>query len=258
MNSITVHDSLSNYNFVAVDRVVTEKSLMDRLGEPFRKQDLKWRLQRCGQKDGNIWAIAIVYVTSRAVQERLDEVVGCENWQNQYINLEKGSMCGISIKINGEWITKWDGAENTEIEPFKGGISGAFKRAAVPWNIGRYLYRLKETFIKNIEQDRKFKNKTGWEAGRTPKANGSVNFYWEVPALDPWALHSDDSIYIDSKLQDMIRAYISDTSISISDFRKAFSVKDASNIKKTSFNECLDWIEQYAVNKTTVKPARLI
>ena len=29
----------------------------------------------------------------------------------------------------------------SNIQPIKGGISDAFKRAAVKWNIGRYLYR---------------------------------------------------------------------------------------------------------------------
>ncbi len=37
---------------------------------------------------------------------------------------------------------KSDGAGSTDIEPIKGGLSNAFKRAASIWNIGRYLYEL--------------------------------------------------------------------------------------------------------------------
>ena len=270
MTNITVSSGVSGYTLIANDPVVEQgKSLMDRLAEPFRKQDLAWRLQRCGMKQGNIWAMAIVYVTSRAIQERLDEVVGVENWRNEYkpINVLikeyhktvewSGFLCGLSIKINGEWITKWDGADNTEIESLKGGISGAFKRAAVPWGMGRYLYKMKESFIKNINMDKKFKNVSGWESGRTSEKQGSVNFYWKVPELDPWALHGDDSIYIDLQLQDQIRAYISNAEASIIDFRKAFNVKDASNIKKVDYNKCLDWIAEFATQDTNITPVRL-
>ena len=37
---------------------------------------------------------------------------------------------------------KTDGAENTDYEPVKGGLSDAMKRAASQWGIGRYLYKL--------------------------------------------------------------------------------------------------------------------
>jgi hypothetical protein len=62
-------------------------------------------------------------------------------------------LCGISIFCaeRGEWVQKWDAAENTDIEPVKGGISDSFKRAAVLWGIGRYLYGLAAMWVE-IEQ----------------------------------------------------------------------------------------------------------
>jgi hypothetical protein len=48
-------------------------------------------------------------------------------------------------------ITKWDGAEQTQIEAVKGGLSGSMKRAAVQWGIGRYLYDLETNFVNLTE-----------------------------------------------------------------------------------------------------------
>ncbi len=36
---------------------------------------------------------------------------------------------------DSEWVTKWDAAENTQVEAVKGGRSGAMKRAAVQWGV---------------------------------------------------------------------------------------------------------------------------
>lgn len=59
-------------------------------------------------------------------------------------NSTTAHICEISIYYpdRQEWITKSDGAGSTDIEPIKGGLSNAFKRAASIWNIGRYLYEL--------------------------------------------------------------------------------------------------------------------
>ena len=115
---------------------------------PFSPSDIEWRVSRGGVKNGKPWAIVLAYVTNRAIQDRLDSVAGPANWKNEYTSAPDGGiLCGLSIKIDGEWVTKWDGAENTQVEAVKGGLSGAMKRAAVQWGIGRYLYNLTETFV---------------------------------------------------------------------------------------------------------------
>lgn len=116
---------------------------LKKLKEPFKISDLEWRVQKAGIRDEKPWAMILVYITNRAIQDRLDDVIGSENWQNQYIELSGGGfLCGISIRIGDEWLTKWDGSDQTEFEAVKGGISGAMKRAGVPWGIGRYLYNM--------------------------------------------------------------------------------------------------------------------
>lgn len=112
-----------------------------RLADVFDEADLEWKPVAVSKKTGK--ALVAPYVTNRAVMDRLDEVVGPANWKNEFAPGPGGGViCGLSIRIEGEWVTKWDGSENTDIEPIKGGLSTAMRRAAVQWGIGRYLYSL--------------------------------------------------------------------------------------------------------------------
>jgi hypothetical protein len=73
-----------------------------------------------------------------------------------------------------------DGAEQTDIESFKGGISGALKRAGAAWGIGRYLYNLEEDWA-DIVSDRG----AGVQQGET---KDGTRFFWRPPHLPAWAL----------------------------------------------------------------------
>lgn len=149
-----------------------------RLGEPFPAKDVEWRIGRSGEKDGKVWATCLAYLTARAIMDRLDEVAGPANWRNEYREAPAGGvLCGISLRIDGEWVTKWDGAENTDIEGVKGGLSGSMKRAAVHWGIGRYLYHLEEGFA-NVHPG----------GANYAKAKGGQGYKWDPPALPSWAL----------------------------------------------------------------------
>ena len=93
-------------------------------------------------------AQALAYLDARDVMDRLDEVCGPENWQTKYDETARGRvLCSIGISIGDEWVWKSDGAGNTAVEGEKGGISDSLKRAAVQWGIGRYLYRMKATWV---------------------------------------------------------------------------------------------------------------
>ena len=87
-------------------------------------------------------------MTNRAIHNRLDEVFGCFGWKNEYRDWRGNSqLCGLSVKYECEWITKWDGASDTDFEATKGGLSDAMKRAAYQWGIGRYLYNLDPVWV---------------------------------------------------------------------------------------------------------------
>ena len=143
------------------------------LQDYFAPDAIEWRIQQAGEKHGRVWAIAVPYVTNRAIQVRLDEVVGPERWRNEFRpGPDGGVMCGLSIRVGDEWVTKWDGAENTDVEGVKGGLSGAMKRAAVQWGIGRYLYTLDETFA-HVHDNGRFRGKT----------RDGTTFRWDPPQL---------------------------------------------------------------------------
>lgn len=151
---------------------------LEKLKEPFGEKDIEWRLQSCGKNEKGFYGKCLAYVTNRAIQSRLDEVCGPLNWKNEFIAGPNGGiLCGLSLRHNNEWITKWDGAENTDIEAVKGGLSDSMKRAAVQWGIGRYLYNLEENWVKVDKEGKYF--------GSTKEKE---KFRWNPPTLPFWAL----------------------------------------------------------------------
>ena len=143
------------------------------LRAPFKPDEIEWRVGSTNQN--KTMGMALAYVTNRAIQQRLDDVVGPMNWKNEYKMWDsKSQLCGISIycEERKEWITKWDGAGQTDFEAIKGGLSDAMKRAAYQWGIGRYLYNLPAQWCP-IEQ-----------AGKSYRLTGTPN-------LPAWALPSD-------------------------------------------------------------------
>lgn len=128
------------------------------LARPFEADDLAWKPVSSAKGQDRVRVVP--YVTNRAIMDRLDRVCGPENWRNEYLPGPNGGLlCGLSIRLvredgSSEWVTKWDGAENTNIEPVKGGLSASMRRAAVQWGVGRYLYRIPPVFAKVDERGR--------------------------------------------------------------------------------------------------------
>lgn len=154
----------------------------EQLMKPFKAEDIEWRIQQSGKNGDKVWAMCLAYVTNRAIMERLDDVFGIFGWKNEFMPTphNDGVMCGISVKHNDEWITKYDGAQNTDIEAVKGGISSAMKRTAVQFGIGRYLYGLDAGFAQIVEK--------GTAGAKYAQTKDKVAFYWVAPILPNWAL----------------------------------------------------------------------
>ena len=104
----------------------TTREMQAALAKPFAPEDLEWRLQNTNEE--KMRGMAVPYVTNRAIQNRLDEVCGPENWYNEFkpwhSNGKKDSqLCGIAIHFEGKgFITKWDGAEDWTSSPSKAGF----------------------------------------------------------------------------------------------------------------------------------------
>jgi hypothetical protein len=139
--------------------------MFEALAAPFPADKVSWRVGTSNKKKvqrdtGNNSAKAtkgqvLAYIDARDVMDRLDEVVGPENWQDRYTHVDKKTVCEIDIWVEGRgWVTKADGAGDSDIEAEKGALSDAFKRAAVRWGIGRYLYHLPTPWVNLDEWER--------------------------------------------------------------------------------------------------------
>ncbi len=156
------------------------------LAAPFAAEDLEWRLQIAYENE--MRGIAVPYVTNRAIQNRLDSVVGVDHWRNDFkpwhsAGKKEAQICGISIYFEerGEWITKFDGAEDSDIEPVKGGLSDSMKRAAVQWGVGRVLYGMDTVYVDVEKKGKSFIIKKSERA----KLDGAYSRYLKSLNLTP-------------------------------------------------------------------------
>jgi hypothetical protein len=116
------------------------------LKELKKELPFKWRVQSVNEYG----AQCVAYIDARDVQDLLDEVVGQENWEAKYSEQKGNLFCTIYIyceyKDGFKWVGKSDCGTESNVEKQKGEASDAFKRAAVMWGVGRFLYS--KTIIK--------------------------------------------------------------------------------------------------------------
>jgi hypothetical protein len=149
-------------------------NMYEQLSAEFPRETVHWRAQTLTQ-DGTK-ALALAYIDARHVMDRLDDVCGPNGWSDSYVETAKGRViCSIAVKTPDDgWVSKSDGAGDTDVEGDKGGMSDAFKRAAVKWGIGRYLYRLPNVWapceFKEYNGKKQWKAWKGspWDQVRTP------------------------------------------------------------------------------------------
>jgi hypothetical protein len=136
---------------------VTPQEIMAALREPFAPEKIGWKPGAI-TKDGTR-ALALGYIDARDVMDRLDDVVGCENWYDVCEPQGTSVVCRLSVRLSGEWITKADvgslsGQEDAG-DQLKAGYSDAIKRAAIKWGIGRYLYSLPQVWVEYDPQKKR-------------------------------------------------------------------------------------------------------
>lgn len=125
------------------------------LSSPLTDDEVEWKVQTCGKTPNGFWCLIVPYIQARAAMDRFDKAFGPLNWKVNYSFLSEGVVCHLSVYDleKKEWVTKEDGAERTDIEPFKGGMSSALKRAAVAYGIGRELYSFDKVFGKIVDRN---------------------------------------------------------------------------------------------------------
>lgn len=123
---------------------------------PFDPEQIHWRVGVVSADKSK--GLALAYMDARDVMDRLDAVCGPDGWQNRYSSSEGLVICEIGLLVGpNNWVWKADGAGVTDIEAEKGAASDAFKRAAVRWGIGRYLYDIKGLWVKIEPAGKSFK-----------------------------------------------------------------------------------------------------
>lgn len=130
------------------------EELKHALEMPFDPRRLHWRV---GATNGDKTSgIALAYLDARDVMRRLDQVFPFA-WQCRYPLSESGLLiCEIGVKIGDQWLWRSNGAGDTQVEAEKGKASDAFKRAAVMFGVGRYLYSLPNEWVAIKKQGRSY------------------------------------------------------------------------------------------------------
>lgn len=144
-----------------------ELTLQQKLECPLPPSRVSWRIGR--KTADKTKAQLLAYIDARDVMEVLDRAIGFDNWQCRYPLAEGGLLvCEIGLRINGEWQWRANGAGDTQVEAEKGKCSDAFKRAAVLWGVGRYLYGLATPWVA-IDQYGKWASDPELPAAATPR-----------------------------------------------------------------------------------------
>ena len=140
----------------------------------------KWRVQSANQ-----WgASCVAYIDARDVQDLLDEVCSPQNWQCKYSEHKGKLFCEIGIRqffddepiLEDVWVWKSDCGTESNVEKQKGEASDAFKRAAVMWGIGRFLYSKTIVKLPTKEKDGKY----------VPYSEKSGRYIYDADHITKW------------------------------------------------------------------------
>ena len=157
------------------------QEISEKLKAYFPEENIKWRITATTQDKTK--GLAVPYIDTRAIQNRLDDILGIDGWKVSYRPIDDGFICSLSLKLNNEWITKEDGANLTDYEKIKGGISGAFKRAASSgYGIGRYIYNIEPKWVLVKRQNNSYvpNEKISLPSAYLPKTKESLDPYLDL------------------------------------------------------------------------------
>jgi hypothetical protein len=121
------------------------------LRAPFPPEEIEWKPGHLtGDKKR---ALALAYADSRLYQERLDQVAG--NWSDSYELLDNGRVVICRLTVGD--LTRCDVGESEvqDKNTVTSAAAQAFKRAAVKFGVGRYLYNVPQTWVDYDERKKR-------------------------------------------------------------------------------------------------------
>ena len=142
------------------------------------------------------------YIDARAIRRRLTEVVG-GNWQVGYEEYNKGLRCTIGVKVEGQWMERSDAADwfTQGQDILKSTASSAFKRAAMTWGIGEYLYQLDDLKCVAYTTDY-MRDKPGWISFQADENMKQKRTWWsaKLPEIPDQFLPDEERTYIQDEI----------------------------------------------------------
>lgn len=164
---------------------MTNNEIQDALRAPTPHDRVNFRVGYDNKEKG--FAVMLAYIDARYVQDKLDDVVGSENWEVEYIEVAGNMFCAITIRWpDGQVTRKMDVGIETDVEKEKGQASDAFKRSAVMYGIGRDLYGYPKYFA---DLDKRGKVPFDWKPpgwGESSDQNANV-----MSSVDHSATHAE-------------------------------------------------------------------
>ena len=121
-----------------------------------KPKEINCRVQQISERGLSL----LLYVTSRAGQNILDEMYGPLCWKREHVEIDGNLYCTISVWNNDikQWMSKQDVGKESYTEKEKGQASDSFKRACVNWGIGRELYSAPYIWINEKQASIKERN----------------------------------------------------------------------------------------------------
>jgi hypothetical protein len=128
-------------------------SAIPELRRPFTPAAIKFKVQTNPKERGNGWskALVVTYMDSRMAAERLNAVVPGD-WHDEYEPMfavgqgAAGVVCRLSVHGQSRSDVGFEQSVASDMG-LKGLYSDAFKRAAVKFGIGAYLYALPKMYV---------------------------------------------------------------------------------------------------------------
>lgn len=155
-------------------------------------EEIECRVAQCTDKGVQL----LLYKTARTDAALLDEVYP-DAWQNDFKVIDGKMYGGIGIKVNSEWLWRWDCGTESNMEAEKGEASDAFKRAGFKWGIGAELYTSPFIWVK--AENCKIENRKCYDRfkvqGIDYDENGRISFL----AIDNVTKHCAAFLFGDTK-----------------------------------------------------------
>ena len=142
----------------------------------------KWRVQSFSKFKAQ--ATCVSYIDSRDVQDILD--ASCV-WSDRYYSEGGLLFCEITIYADGREYKRTDTGSESNVDKQKGHSSDAFKRAAVKFGVGRFLYSQKMQYVTAdvIKTSNNYPNVIDAQGNKIWDLTAHINSKSKAPAPTP-------------------------------------------------------------------------